>query len=95
MPMSSEGIGAGHVPAEVAPRLGDFAAKTPVVLALRAMTGPVFTCTYGYSGSEIDLIDSNLVPAGYLSGLRRCVKPSSLAVPGRIDAVAEAVAPYE
>jgi L-asparaginase/Glu-tRNA(Gln) amidotransferase subunit D len=85
MPMSSEGIGAGHVPAEVAPRLGDFAAKTPVVLALRAMTGPVFTCTYGYSGSEIDLIDSNLVPAGYLSGLRRCVKPSSLAVPGRID----------
>jgi L-asparaginase len=59
------------------------------------MAGPVFTRTYGYSRSEIDLIARNLVPVGYLSGLRRCVKPSRLAVPGRIDAVAEAVAPYE
>jgi L-asparaginase len=77
-------------------RLGDLAAKRLVVLTSRAMTGPVFTRTYyGYSGSEIDLIARNLVPAGYLSGLRRCVKPISLAVPGRIDAVAEEVAPYE
>ena len=34
------------------------------------MTGPVFTRTWGYPGSEIDLIARNLVPAGYLSGLK-------------------------
>lgn len=63
-------MGAGHVPADVAPVLGDLAAKIPVVLATRAMTGPVFTRTYGYAGSEIDLIARNLAPAGYLSGLK-------------------------
>ncbi len=65
-----EGMGAGHVPAEVAPLLGDLAKHIPVVLATRAMSGPVFTRTYGYPGAEIDLIDRGLVPAGYLSGLK-------------------------
>ena len=65
-----EGMGAGHVPADAAPILGGLAAKIPVVLASRAMTGPVFTRTYGYPGSEIDLIARNIVPAGYLSGLK-------------------------
>lgn len=51
-----EGMGAGHVPADVAPIVGDLAAKIPVMLASRAMTGHVFTKTYGYPGSEIDLI---------------------------------------
>lgn len=65
-----EGMGAGHVPADAAPILGALAAKIPVVLASRAMTGPVFTETYGYPGAEIDLITRNLIPAGYLSGLK-------------------------
>ncbi len=60
-----EGMGAGHVPADVAPIVGDLAAKIPVVLASRAMTGHVFTRTYGYPGSEIDLIKRGVVPAGY------------------------------
>ena len=50
-----EGMGAGHVHADVAPIVGDLATKMPVVLASRAMTGPVFTKTYGYPGAEIDL----------------------------------------
>lgn len=65
-----EGMGAGHVPADAAARLGPVAARIPVVLASRAMTGPVFTRTYGYPGGEIDLLDRGLVPAGYLSGLK-------------------------
>jgi L-asparaginase len=65
-----EGMGAGHVLAEVAPILGELARRIPVVLASRSMTGPVFTRTYGYPGAEIDLIERGLVPAGYLSGLK-------------------------
>jgi L-asparaginase len=63
-------MGAGHVPAEVAPLVGELAAKLPVALASRVMTGPVFTRTYGYPGSEIDLIQRGVLPTGYLSGLK-------------------------
>ena len=65
-----EGMGAGHVLASVAPILGDLATRMPVVLASRVMTGTVFTQTYGYEGSEIDLIKRGLLSAGYLSGLK-------------------------
>ena len=65
-----EGMGAGHVPAEVAPMVGELAAKLPVALASRVMTGQVFTRTYGYPGSEIDLIQRGVLPAGYLAGLK-------------------------
>lgn len=65
-----EGMGAGHVHADVAPLLSDLAAKVPVVLAARPTSGPVFAATYGYPGGEIDLLARGLVPAGYLSGLK-------------------------
>ena len=65
-----EGMGAGHVHADAAPVLGELAERIPVVLASRAMTGPVFTQTYGYPGAEIDLIGRGLIPSGYLSGLK-------------------------
>lgn len=65
-----EGMGAGHVPADVAPVFGELAERMPVILASRSMTGPVFTKTYGYPGAEIDLISRGLIPAGYLSGLK-------------------------
>jgi L-asparaginase len=91
-----EGMGAGHVPADVAPVLGDLAAKIAVVLATRAMTGPVFTRTYGYAGSEIDLIARNLAPAGYLSGLKaRLLLGFSLRSGKAAGTVGEAFAPYQ
>ena len=65
-----EAMGGGHVPAEAAPVLGELARQIPVVLATRCLAGPVFTQTYSYPGSEIDLLGRNLVPAGYLPGLK-------------------------
>jgi L-asparaginase len=89
-------MGAGHVLAEVAPILGELAAKMPVVLASRSMTGPVFTRTYGYPGAEIDLIKRGLIPSGYLSGLKARLL-LSLVMRDRKGAarVAGAFAPYQ
>lgn len=89
-----EGMGAGHVPAEVAPLVGDLATKMPVVLASRVMTGPVFTQTYGYPGAEIDLIKRGAVPSGYLSGLKSRLL-LGLVRRGNGKGVAEAFAPYQ
>jgi L-asparaginase len=91
-----EGMGAGHVMAEVAPLLGNLAKKIPVVLASRAMTGPVFTHTYGYPGAEIDLIQRGLIPAGYLSGLKaRILLGLVLRHTKNTGKVAEAFAAYQ
>ena len=90
-----EGMGAGHVHADVAPRLGELARRMPVVLAARPAAGLVFTATYGYPGGEIDLIARGLIPAGYLSGAKaRLLLGLALRGGGR-EAAAEAFAPYQ
>ncbi|MBB3770680.1 L-asparaginase [Angulomicrobium tetraedrale] len=63
-----EGMGAGHVPAPLADLVGEVALTLPVALASRTLAGPVFERTYGYAGSEIDLIGRGALPAGLLSG---------------------------
>jgi L-asparaginase len=91
-----ESMGAGHVPADVAPMLGEVAARMPVVLASRAMTGPVFTSTYGYPGGEIDLIARGLIPSGELSGLKaRLLLGLSLTSGADHSSVRRAFAPYQ
>lgn len=59
-------FGAGHVPGRLVGHLERLAARVPVVLASRIDNGPVLTGTYGYPGSEIDLIGRGLIPAGVL-----------------------------
>jgi L-asparaginase len=88
-----EGMGAGHVPADVAPLVGELAGRMPVVLASRVTTGPVFTRTYGYPGAEIDLIQRGVVPAGYLSGPKARLL-LGLVRRGAGASVEEAFAPY-
>jgi L-asparaginase len=91
-----EGMGAGHVHADMAPLLGELAAKVPVVLAPRPMTGPVFTSTYGYPGGEIDLIGRGVIPAGYLSALKaRLLLGLCLRSGGGAVTVRDAFAPYQ
>jgi L-asparaginase len=65
-----EGMGAGHVPACVAPIVGEVAKTMPVVLATRVPAGPLFASTYAFAGSEIDLRKRGVIPAGRLGGLK-------------------------
>jgi L-asparaginase len=65
-----EGMGAGHVAAAVAPLVGDLVRHMPVVLSVRVPAGPGFARTYGFAGSEIDLIGRGVMRAGWLGGLR-------------------------
>jgi L-asparaginase len=62
-----EGMGAGHVPAVAAEAVAILAASMPVVLCTRVRAGRVFTRTYGFAGSEIDLISKGVIPCGDLS----------------------------
>ena len=48
--------------------LESLAREMPVVLATRVASGPVFERTYGFPGSEIDLIAKGAIPAGSLTG---------------------------
>ncbi|GHE56342.1 L-asparaginase [Camelimonas fluminis] len=65
-----EGAGAGHVPEPLADMVSQVAARIPVILASRVSAGPVFGATYGYPGSEIDLLQRGVIGAGMLSGLK-------------------------
>ncbi|HWW48684.1 MAG TPA: asparaginase [Xanthobacteraceae bacterium] len=65
-----EAMGAGHVPAVHVPALAELAAKMPVVLSSRVAEGPVFAKTYGFPGSEIDLLRRGLFGSGTLGGLK-------------------------
>jgi L-asparaginase len=89
-----EGMGAGHVPAGMAPLLERIAREVPVVLATRVVSGPVFTGTYGYVGAEIDLIGKGLLPAGFLSGLKARLLLGLVLRPGTGIRPDDAFAPY-
>jgi L-asparaginase len=63
-----EAMGGGHVPSVVAGTLEELASRMPVVLASRTGGGEVLRSTYGFIGSETDLLDRGLIYASHLDG---------------------------
>jgi L-asparaginase len=63
-----EAMGGGHVPSVMVETLEDLASRMPVVLASRTGGGEVLRTTYGFIGSEVDLLERGLIYAGPLDG---------------------------
>jgi L-asparaginase len=66
-----EGAGVGHLPAWYGGIVDDLAANMPVVLSSRVSSGPVYTRTYGFAGSEMDSMARGVIPGGDL-GAAKC-----------------------
>lgn len=88
-----ESFGGGHVPSWTVPALARLAAAIPVVLASRTGGGDILQSTYGFPGSERDLIARGLIPAGFLDGPKARILLSLLLANGAgIDRVRAAFA---
>ncbi|MEV0792623.1 asparaginase [Kribbella sp. NPDC050459] len=64
------GFGVGHVPVTMLDALTWLAERMPVVLASRTGAGEGGRCTYGFAGSERDLLHRGLITAGALDPLK-------------------------
>jgi len=65
-----EGMGAGHVPAAAVDAISNLVTQMPVVLCSRVRAGRVFTQTYGFAGSEMDLLKRGVICCGHLSSAK-------------------------
>jgi L-asparaginase len=86
-------FGAGHVPERMVAPLQQLAARMPVVLASRTGAGTGLATTYGYPGSERDLLARGLIRAGFLDPYKaRILLHTLLAATHDRDTIATAFA---
>jgi L-asparaginase len=78
-------FGAGHVPSAWVGPLEALAAEVPVVLSSRTGAGRVARQTYGFPGSESDLLSRGLIPAGPLDPAKSRVLLTLLLESGTTD----------
>jgi len=60
------GFGVGHLPQHLVPTVQGLARRLPTVLASRTGSGSVLASTYGFPGSERDLLGKGMIAAGFL-----------------------------
>jgi L-asparaginase len=65
-----EASGGGHTTPALADALELLARNIPVALSSRTRAGSVLTKTYGFSGSERDLLSRGLIATGYLDACK-------------------------
>lgn len=75
-------FGVGHISAAMAGMAAKAAERMPVVLASRAGAGPVLEATYGFAGSERDLLAHGAIPAGWLDPRKARILLSCLLAAG-------------
>lgn len=90
-----EALGGGHLPAATVEAVDAAIARLPVVLASRTQAGELLRETYGFAGSERDLLARGAVGAGWLNGRKaRILVALLLGAPGGAEAVPERLAEY-
>jgi len=63
-----QAFGVGHVAETVAGAISRATSSVPVVMTSRTGAGTTFAKTYGFPGSESDLLARGIIPAGWLDG---------------------------
>ena len=88
-----EATGGGHVPKAYVEPLTALAARIPVVLASRSGAGEILRSTYGFPGSETDLLKRGLIHGGILDGPKARLLLTLLLVAGaKNEVITEAFA---
>ena len=76
------GFGVGHMPASTVEIVEATARAMPVVLASRTGSRGTHRASYGFSGSESDLIARGVIPSGWLDGRKARILLASLLAAG-------------
>lgn len=88
-----EATGGGHVTARSVPELERLAGEMPVVLTSRTGAGELLRRTYSFVGSEVDLMQRGLIPAGAMTAAQaRMLVRLLLAAGAAVDEVRQAFA---